>query len=265
VSVQPPTLLEVRHIFQYYTKLPAASLGIIHYVNSAGKYTGGGGYHAGNDLLRMIGKQDSDYSKRESDRDRPGSDYGSAIDIGRFRVTLPNGRVVTNHDLTRWVLAEIAAGAPDTHWIREIIYSLDDRTVRRYDRLGIRSSGDDSHLSHEHYSSFRDDVLSPHIPALFRRFWATMEGKIAPPDAPPTTTENRQQGEEEDMLITFVYATVNNQTRWGMGVVSGGEKFWFEANDQARANGYSVAQGRNAQQVSGAKFEEERANFVTQA
>lgn len=226
MSVQPATLLEVRQIFQHYTGLSASSLGILHYVNSAGKYTGGGGYHCGNDLLRLIGKQDSDYSKRESERDRPGSNYGCAIDIGRFRVTLPNGRTVTNHDMTRWMLAEIAAGAPDTLWIREIIYSLDDKNVKRYDRLGQRSSGDDSHLSHEHYSSFRDDIESPHIPALFRRFWAAMEGKTTA-SAPAPKKRSR------DVNQYFAPSPDGNGPRWA--TCNGSDWTEYDMQDEGTA------------------------------
>lgn len=263
MSIQPDTLLEVRRIFQQRTGLPAASLGIIHYVDGDGKYRGGGGYHAGNDLLKLIGRESSDYSKRQTALDRPGSNYGSAIDIGRFKVTLPNGRVVTNHDMTRWMLAEIAAGASDTLWIREIIYSLDDRTVQRYDRLGMSSTGDSSHRTHEHFSVFRSMIDSPHIPGLFRRFWAAMEGRATTPAPAAVPVESK---EKEAMLITYLFAaaTGSKPNRWGMGVVSGGEKFWFESKDQGGGNAYSDAVDTSATTVSDASYEDQKAQFVGQ-
>lgn len=255
MSVQPPRLLEVRKIFQDRTNLSASSLGILHYVSSDGTYRGGGGYHAGNDLLAMIGKLNTDYSKRESERDRPGSNYGSAIDIGRFRVTLPNGRVVTNHDMTRWMLAQIKAGAPDTKWIREIIYSLDDKTVQRYDALNKRSSGDPSHTSHEHYSCFRDDIDSPHIPGLFNRFWAEMEGKTTT----ATPTPGVKLFEKEDtVIITFIYAA----GKWGMGIVSGGKKLWLEFGSQDEADAVSLTTKLSADTVAADKYENSKAQFV---
>lgn len=88
---------------------------------------------------------------------------------------------------------------------------------------------------------------------------------MSPSTETKTETEQPSIKEEPDVLVTFIYATVANATRWGLGVVSGGEKFWFEANSQDRANGYSVVTGRNAQQVSGTAFEAEKANFVTPA
>lgn len=170
----PATFLEVRRRFQRETGLPAASLGIQHYKPD------GGGYHEGNDLLAAAGRLHTDYSKRETELDRPGSNDACAIDIGRFRV-LRHGVWVDNAFMMRWVLAEISAGAPDTLWIREIIYSLDGRTVKRYDRLGIRSTGDSSHRTHEHFSAFRDYVLSNLIPALFNRFWDWVNGGFQAP------------------------------------------------------------------------------------
>lgn len=251
MSVQPPRLLEVRQIFRERTGLPSASLGIIHYVNSAGRYTGGGGYHAGNDLLRMIGKLDSDYSKRESSKDRPGSDYGSAIDIGRFRVVLGNGRVVTNHDMTRWMLAEIKAGAPDTLWIREIIYSLDDRTVQRFDREGERDSGDDSHLSHEHYSAYRTMIDSPAIPALFHRFWAAMEGVTAP-------VQQATQDESEDDMLFFAPNPDGTGARWA--VMTGCR--WVEYDAQDEGTWSAVQSGKSYSELSNNAYRRMRQPFA---
>lgn len=257
MSIQPDSLLEVRRIFQERTGLPAASLGILHYVDKDGRYRGGGGYHAGNDLLKMIGRENSDYSKRQSALDRPGSNYGSAIDIGRFRVTLPNGRVVTNHDMVRWILGEIAASAPDTFWIREIIYSLDDRNVQRYDRLKMSSTGDISHRTHEHFSVFREMIHSPYIAGLFRRFWQAMEGRTTP----PVPIQSSIISEEDSMIIIYLYANTKAGGRWGLGVVSGGEKHWFEVNDQERGTAYSEATKLSARVVSETVYNDEKVKF----
>ena len=55
--------------------------------------------------------------------------------------------------------------------LREIIYSPDGKVVRRWDRLGKRSSGDDSHLWHTHFSFFRDSTKADRDQTpLFRRY-----------------------------------------------------------------------------------------------
>jgi hypothetical protein len=43
-----------------------------------------------------------------------------------------------------WLVGRCKAGDPDAADIREIIYTPDGKTVQRYDRLGIRSTGDSS-------------------------------------------------------------------------------------------------------------------------
>jgi hypothetical protein len=111
-----------------------------------------GGYHCGHDLLHAIGVAPEDpgwdYSYGESNRDRYGlTDAASAIDFAGASWW---------HDLTLWLVGRCAAGAPGTEDIREIIYTPDFSVVRRWDRLGIRSSGDSSHLYHTHISFFRD-------------------------------------------------------------------------------------------------------------
>lgn len=169
MTYQPQSLLAVRRLFQEKTRLPAVSLGIQHYRPE------GGGYHEGNDLLAQGGRLNTDYSKRESSRDRPGSNAASAIDIGWFDVRTANGRQVTLIDLNRWV--ERNWNAPDAQWMREYIYSLDRKTVKRLDRMKRRTSGDKSHTTHAHASKFRDvhdDSNQPY--SFFKRFWDEMEG-----------------------------------------------------------------------------------------
>lgn len=163
----PQNLLAVRAIYQRYTGLPAVSLGIQHFTPQ------GGGYHEGNDLLAQAGRLNSDYSKRETHLDQPGTNDASAIDIGYFDVTLPSGRRVTLRDRSAWMLNHW----DECWWVRELIYSPDGKVVKRKDRLGIRTTGDDSHLSHDHESYFRDYTLRPEIPAFHQRFWDEMSGE----------------------------------------------------------------------------------------
>ncbi|WP_229401906.1 hypothetical protein [Micromonospora okii] len=125
-----------------------------------------GGYHCGSD--RVDG---DDYSVRESSRDRTGlTDDAAALDIGQFRVARA-GQVYDLRHFSRWLAGECAKGAADTRDIREVIYSPDGRTVRRWDRLGRRSSGDRSHLAHTHISYFRDAIKAGRDQSpLFRRY-----------------------------------------------------------------------------------------------
>jgi hypothetical protein len=142
VTYSPADLVACQHYLHAQTGQPWDALGIIHGTPQ------GGGYHEGNDLLAEAGRLDSDYSKRESSRDRPGTDAGSAFDLGdgfpRFR------------EITLGLVRACEHGDPRTRDIREVIYTPDGSTVRRWDRLGIRSSGDDSHLTHTHISFHRD-------------------------------------------------------------------------------------------------------------
>lgn len=165
MSTIPDNLMAVRKLFEEKTGLTPIELGILHYSPQ------GGGYHEGNDLLAAGGRLNTDYSKRESPLDRPGDNNGSGIDIGWFSVEV-NGKTVDLRTLSRWVLANVHA--PDAQWMREMIYSLDGKTVKRYDRLGIRSTGDSSHLTHDHFSKFR--MYKGNVVRFFERFWLEMEG-----------------------------------------------------------------------------------------
>lgn len=106
-----------------------------------------GGYHEGNDDLARVGRLDSDYSKRQSPRDRPGSNAASAMDIGQWPGL---------HAFSNALAASMLAGDHRLNDIRELIYTPDGRTVRRVDRLGKSDTGDSSHLTHSHLSFFRD-------------------------------------------------------------------------------------------------------------
>lgn len=164
MTYAPARLLDVRRFVQPIVGLPDESLGI------APDAAHVGGYHCGWDRRRIVDGVLSDYSWQESSRDwNHRTDAASAFDLGWFDVKL-SGRRVTLLDFNRWLVDECAAGARDTSDIREVIYTPDGSTVRRWDRLGRRASGDSSHLSHTHVSYFRDaeaqDKTGP-----FRRFF----------------------------------------------------------------------------------------------
>ncbi|MEV0806784.1 hypothetical protein [Micromonospora sp. NPDC050200] len=129
-----------------------------------------GGYHCGSDRVVT-----NDYSVVESKRDSSGLTlHASALDVGVFQVRSGGG----THNLRTfsvWCVAQCVANTPDSRDLREIIYSPDGRTVRRWDRLGKRSSGDDSHLHHTHFSFFRDSTKANRDQTpLFRRYLTTI-------------------------------------------------------------------------------------------
>lgn len=155
MTFAPKTILDARDYIKAKTGLDYASLGIV------GDSAHRGGYHCGKDRLVS-----GDYSVYESSRDKNGLSYAaSALDIGTFS---KNGK--TLRSLSLWLVDQCKAGAADTKDIREIIYTPDGNSVKRWDRLGERSSGDSSHLYHTHISFHRDSEFKDKT-ALFRRFW----------------------------------------------------------------------------------------------
>jgi hypothetical protein len=114
---------------------------------------GGDSYHLGKDQIRKTGHR---YSVDESSRDKRGLDgYASAMDVGFFTVKTTRG-TFTLRDYSVWLVGLCKAGDPDTVDLREVIYSPDGKVVHRWDREGVRSSGDSSHLFHTHESEYRD-------------------------------------------------------------------------------------------------------------
>jgi len=152
VTYAPTDLLDIRRWLLVTLDLAADAIGIV----GDPDHVATGGYHEGNDDLNRVGRLLSDYSKRESSRDRPGSNAASAIDIGYFEHRRPDGSVVTLRSLSVALVERCKAGDPRCADIREVIYSPDGKRVLRWDRLGIRESGDSSHLTHTHISLFRD-------------------------------------------------------------------------------------------------------------
>ncbi len=154
-----------------------------------------GGYHCGSD--RMV---TNDYSVVESPRDRAGLNLdAAALDVGQFEVRDALGRTHNLRTFSVWCVAQCAAGAADTRDIREIIYSPDGTTVKRWDRLGKRSSGDSSHRWHTHFSFFRDAIKAGRDQRpLFRRYLISI-GLLK---APTTSTEDDMTPEEHKWLET---------------------------------------------------------------
>ncbi|MEU1240030.1 hypothetical protein ABZ388_06695 [Micromonospora parva] len=147
-----------------------------------------GGYHCGSDRL-----DSDDYSVRESPRDKAGLTLdAAALDVGQFSVTV-GGKTHNLRTFSVWCVAQCKAGAADTKDIREIIYSPDGSTVKRWDRLGKRTSGDSSHRWHTHFSFFRDAIKAGRDQRpLFRRYLQSIgliEGPTSTEDDMPTAQE----------------------------------------------------------------------------
>ncbi|MCF0094519.1 hypothetical protein [Micromonospora sp. MH99] len=139
-----------------------------------------GGYHCGSDRVVT-----NDYSVVESSRDRNGLTLdAAALDVGGFSVR-SGGRTHTLPSFSLWCVGQCAANAADTRDIREIIYSPDGTTVKRWDRLGKRTSGDSSHRWHTHFSFFRDAIKAGRDQRpLFRRYLTSI-GLIEVAPTPP--------------------------------------------------------------------------------
>ncbi|WP_433651023.1 hypothetical protein ACQP2C_32440 [Micromonospora zamorensis] len=139
-----------------------------------------GGYHCGSNRTVT-----NDYSVFESPRDRAGLTLdAAALDVGQFKVTTPEGTFDLPH-YSRWLVAQCAANTADTRDIREVIYSPDGVTVRRWDRLGRRSSGDSSHRWHTHQSYFRDAIKAGRDQTAVVRRYLTEIGLIEGDDMTP--------------------------------------------------------------------------------
>jgi hypothetical protein len=159
VTIAKPKLLETRRLLLQHldihrgnvaADLDPAEVGI----NGGPAHVAGGtSYHLGKDQLKLAKRP---YSVYESPRDQRGlNNYSSGVDIGEFQVTTAKGTFGLPH-FSAWLVNLCRQGDPDTKDIREVIYSLNGRTVRRWDSLGKRTSGDGSHRWHTHVSIFRD-------------------------------------------------------------------------------------------------------------
>jgi hypothetical protein len=165
-TVSPNGLKAARLLLlEHLDGLTSTEVGI---VGDTAHAAGGDSYHLGKSQIRARAGRDR-YSVDESPRDKAGlTDAASALDVGQFSHRA-GGRTHTLQTFSAWLVAQCKAGAADTRDIREVIYSPDGSTVRRWDRLGRRSTGDSSHTFHTHISYFRDSE-SRDKTALFRRY-----------------------------------------------------------------------------------------------
>jgi hypothetical protein len=177
MSYAPADLLDIRDDLIVRLDLDANALGIV------GDMAHIGGYHCGADRVTT-----RDYSVVESGRDRAGlSNAASALDIGDFDL-VHAGRRIALRSLSAALVAACLSGDIRTRDVREVIYSPDGVTVARWDRLGVRSSGDSSHLWHTHISMFRDaEGRRGYVDNLGGLLTALVEGTVS--TAPPTTKE----------------------------------------------------------------------------
>jgi len=158
MTYAPRRLLDAREYIIAKYGVPGNSVGII------GGPDHQGGYHCGSD--RTV---NNDYSVVESDRDRKGlTKAAAALDIGTFSKKI-GSRTINLRKFSVWLVKQCKANTADTRDIREVIYTDNGSTVKRWDRLGIRSGGDDSHLWHTHISYFRDSEKRDKT-TLFKRY-----------------------------------------------------------------------------------------------
>jgi hypothetical protein len=161
VTTAPRDLQDIRtYLIRQLDLVPGVARGSDLEANEVGivgdpSHAATGGYHEGNDDLARVGRLNIDYSKRESSRDRPGSNAASALDIGDFDVTRA-GRRITLRSLSARIDAACRRKDPRTRDVREWIWSPDGVNVIRWDALGLHSGGDSSHRYHSHASFFRD-------------------------------------------------------------------------------------------------------------
>ncbi len=158
MTFAPPDLLAIQRYAHDKTGQDFDSLGIIHADPE------GGGYHEGQDLLIRQGIAPgpqfpgTDYSYGDApgrdlapDSTLAGGNAASAFDFG--------GEFAKFLEFNAWMRERMLANDPRTRDIRSMIHTLDGATVHRIDRTGKQSdSGDSTHLTHTHFSFFRDSL-----------------------------------------------------------------------------------------------------------
>jgi hypothetical protein len=214
-----------RFLLAHLPGLTSAEVGI---VGDRPHAATGSSYHLGKGQLVS-----TSYSVVESSRDRNGlSNAASGLDIGDFAVTVAGKR----HDLRSfsiWLVAQCKAGTADTRDIREVIYSPDGSTVRRWDRLGLRSTGDNSHLWHTHISYFRDSE-SRDKTGLFRRY-LTEIGLLEEDMAIETADVSKIWTTDNIVAAPSNAPSAAENTHWGPGYFLTDGAWYHRANAQALA------------------------------
>lgn len=256
VTYAPGDLLAVRTYVQQKTGLPVESLGIVGDTS----HNSSGGYHVGHDVLHLLGvapeDPGGDYSYTESQRDRNGlTNAASAFDLGgnfsRFReITLGIVNACKNND-------------PRAREIREVIYTDNGTTVKRWDRLGIRNTGDSSHLNHTHISFFRDsDGFRDDNDNFLGLLKELFDGKPTPPPIP----------QEDNMPFAYpvqLPANVGDYVEVTIPPVNTGGfgwgKAWMKIASDSAANGavsFRIALGNGAGQFTPANNDRSQWGYV---
>jgi hypothetical protein len=218
----PDSIQDARRLLLVH--LPGLTSAEVGIVGDTAHAEGGDSYHLGKGQIRARNGRDR-YSVDESPRDQRGlSDAASGLDIGTFDVTV-RGKRHTLASFSIWLVAQCKAGTPDTRDIREVIYSPDGSTVRRWDRLGIRSSGDSSHQWHTHISYFRDSE-SRDKTGLFRRY-LTEIGLLEDPVTPEDVAKIWQT---DGIIAAPAGVADTSNTHWAPG------SFLRDASSLARTN-----------------------------
>lgn len=200
MTYAPQALLDLRAYLRPFTGLSDVELGIVCNDNH------NGGYHCGWDQRRTSGGVTSDYSWTESNRDASHkTNAASAFDLGMFSQL---------RELSVWMVDQCVAGAPDTLDIREIIYSPDGKSVLRWDRLGVRTSGDSSHQTHTHFSWFRDAELASKT-GPFQRFFEGDDMANYGSLGEPPNLANYNRDFPDTMIADIFSALVQGTTGWG--------------------------------------------------
>lgn len=170
MTYAPDTLEALRTLLaDHIAGLEPNEIGIVGDTNHQAKRSS---YHLGKGQLTS-----DSYSVTESSRDRKGlTEAASAMDIGDGWSVTVNGKRHNLQTFSVWLVAQCKAGKSDTKDIREIIYSPDGEIVKRWDALGVRSTGDNTHTWHTHISWFRDSEKRDKT-ALFKR-WLTEIGLL---------------------------------------------------------------------------------------
>lgn len=139
----------LRALQAYWSSQGGVNLGVVGDIPHQQR---GVSYHLGRDHLVSTA-----YSIKTA-RDKRGLSFAaSAIDLGKLDGSYDNLR-----SFSGWLVRQCQAHKPWTSDIREVIYTLDGRTVLRYDReRGYGSNprpgeADTSHLWHTHISFYRD-------------------------------------------------------------------------------------------------------------
>lgn len=188
MTTAPACLMEVRALLRDYLHIPPLALGVVGDTSHA---EGGDSYHLGADQIRARNGRDR-YSVDESARDRNGlTNDATALDIGEFSVRV-DGKAHNLQTFCVWLIAQCRAGTADTRDIREVIYSPDGNVVKRWDRLGRRTSGDGSHKTHTHISWFRDAIKAGRDQTPVFRRYLTEIGLLAGEDDDMTPDQAQQ-------------------------------------------------------------------------